>query len=105
MLHPTGGAVSVNTLSRPSSSPTGGRHEPLDLVFIDADKDWYTNYAKAVIPRLRVGGCLAAHNVYARGGERRGIGGEYDEYVTSLPYLETTVTPGGLSVSYKRRDK
>ena len=37
---------------------------PFDFVFIDADKDWYTNYAKAVIPKLAVGGCIAAHNVY-----------------------------------------
>ena len=37
---------------------------PFDFVFIDADKDWYTNYAKAVLPKLTVGGCIAAHNVY-----------------------------------------
>ena len=29
---------------------------PYDFVFIDADKEWYTNYAKAVIPKLAVGG-------------------------------------------------
>ena len=25
---------------------------PFDFVFIDADKEWYTNYVKAVIPKL-----------------------------------------------------
>lgn len=75
---------------------------PFDFVFIDADKDWYTNYAKAVISKLSVGGCLTAHNVSPRRGGWSVTGNFYD-YITSLPFLETTVTRGGLSVSYKRR--
>ena len=79
---------------------------PFDFVFIDADKDWYTNYAKAVIPKLAVGGCIAAHNVYpARGRRGGGMTGDYYEYVSGLPFLETTVTPGGVAISYKRREK
>jgi predicted O-methyltransferase YrrM len=79
---------------------------PFDFVFIDADKDWYTNYVKAVIPKLAVGGCIAAHNVYPRRGSRGGgMTGDYYEYVSSLPILETTVTPGGVAVSYKRRER
>ena len=76
---------------------------PFDFVFIDADKDWYTNYAKAVIPKLRVGGCLTAHNVSARGW--RSMAGGFYEYITSQPFLETSVTPGGVSISYKRRER
>jgi predicted O-methyltransferase YrrM len=76
---------------------------PFDFVFIDADKEWYTNYAKAVIPKLTVGGCLTAHNVYPGRGRRGGMTGDYYEYVSSLPFLETTVTPGGVAISYKRR--
>ena len=41
---------------------------PFDFVFIDADKDWYTKYAQAVLPKLAPGGCLTAHNVSARRG-------------------------------------
>jgi predicted O-methyltransferase YrrM len=79
---------------------------PFDFVFIDADKDWYTNYVKAVIPKLSVGGCIAAHNVYPRRGWRGGgMTGDYYEYVSSLPILETTVTPGGVAISYKRRER
>ena len=81
---------------------------PFDFVFIDADKDWYTNYAKAVIPKLVVGGCLTAHNVSQRGGRgSRGgnMTGDFYEYLTSLPFMETTVTPGGVAISYKRREK
>ncbi len=74
---------------------------PFDFVFIDADKEWYTAYAKAVLPKLTVGGCLAAHNV-SPSRFRRGMTGDFYEYISGLPYLETTVTPGGLSISYKR---
>ena len=35
----------------------------LDMVFIDADKENYVNYYEAVLPRLRVGGLIAADNV------------------------------------------
>ena len=76
---------------------------PFDFVFIDADKEWYTNYAKAVLPKLQVGGALTAHNVYP--GRRRGFGtGDFFEWVTGLSSLETTVINGGLSISYKRRE-
>jgi predicted O-methyltransferase YrrM len=79
---------------------------PFDFVFIDADKEWYTQYAKAVIPKVAVGGCIAAHNVYAsRGWRGGGMTGDYYEYVSGLPFLETTVTPGGVAISYKRREK
>lgn len=76
---------------------------PFDFVFIDADKEWYTAYAKAVISKLVVGGCVAAHNVYPGGGRRRGGTGDYHAYIIGLSYMETTVTPGGLAISYKRR--
>jgi predicted O-methyltransferase YrrM len=76
---------------------------PFDFVFIDADKDWYTNYAKAVVPKVPVGGCLTAHNVSPGYERRRGMTGDFYEYISSLPSLETTVTPGGLSISYRRK--
>jgi predicted O-methyltransferase YrrM len=79
---------------------------PFDFVFIDADKEWYTNYVKAVIPKLTIGGCIAAHNVYpGRGSRGGGMTGDYYEYVSGLPFLETTVTQGGVAISYKRREK
>jgi len=88
-----------------------------DFVFCDADKDWYENYFKAILPKLDVGGCFAAHNVSdysgwagGRGGVRRGYGrdmsGGFFEYAKSFPNLETSILniPGssGLSVSYKK---
>jgi len=80
---------------------------PYDFVFIDADKEWYKNYAEAVIPKLMAGGCIAAHNVYERRGGWGGYGetGDFFEYMKSLPQFETKIlaeSRGGLSVSYKK---
>ena len=75
---------------------------PFDFVFVDADKDWYTNYFRAVLPKLEVGGCFTAHNV---SGRRAGWVREFLNALESTPGLETEVVGSGrsgLSVSYKR---
>ena len=82
---------------------------PFHFVFSDADKEWYTNYLVAVLPKLEVGGCFTAHNVSRRGGwggRRRGGSGEFLDYLESLPNMETTIDSegGGLSISYKRSE-
>ena len=80
---------------------------PFDFVFSDADKEWYVNYAKAVIPKLLPGGCLASHNISpgrGRGFGRGGQGGDYYEFMKSLPEFETNMIPGSsLAVSYKKK--
>jgi predicted O-methyltransferase YrrM len=90
---------------------------PFDFVFCDADKDWYENYLKAVLPKITVGGCFAAHNVseYSGWGGRRrggfggGFAGSFLAFARSFANLETKVLnlPGsaGLSVSYKKAEK
>jgi caffeoyl-CoA O-methyltransferase len=85
---------------------------PFDFVFIDADKDWYTNYAKAVIPKLERGGCITAHNVQGGGPVRRGGywsgTAEYYEYMKSLREFETSIHPqsvAGIAVSHKKDKK
>lgn len=77
---------------------------PFDFVFSDADKGWYINYLKDLVPKLEIGGCFAAHNVADRAW---GYNRDFLEYARSLPYLETTVfTRGaGMSLSYKRANK
>jgi len=83
---------------------------PFDFIFIDADKEWYVAYAKAVIPKLAPGGCIAAHNV--SGGSRGGGGrrggqsgtGEYYDYIIGLPEFETTIAGrNDMAVSYKKK--
>jgi caffeoyl-CoA O-methyltransferase len=73
---------------------------PFDFVFIDADKEWYTNYAKAVLPKLAVGGALTAHNVSPYGG-RTQMTGDFYSYMKSLSNVETTFS-AGVMVSRKR---
>jgi predicted O-methyltransferase YrrM len=75
---------------------------PFDFAFCDADKGWYKNYLKAVLPKLRVGGCFTAHNVSAQ--RMRGIR-EFLDYLYALPNMETTIdrsSYSGVSISYKR---
>jgi len=84
---------------------------PFDFVFIDADKAWYTQYARAVIPKLKEGGCIAAHNVHLpRSGFRRGFRGtrEYYTFMADRPDFETSILPesrSGLAVSYKKKSR
>jgi len=78
---------------------------PFDFVFIDADKDWYTNYAKALVLKLDPGGCMTAHNVEEGRFGMRGTR-EYYEYMKSLPEFETSLhpkSPVGMAISYKKR--
>ena len=75
---------------------------PFDFVFSDADKDWYTQYLKDVLPKLELNGCFTAHNVLMR---NQGITA-FLEYLETVAELETTIdksSRAGLSISYKRR--
>ena len=85
---------------------------PFDFIFIDAEKDGYTSYAQALIPKLETGGCIAAHNVDrprpgSRGRYGRGMGtAAYYDFMTGLPDFETSVleeSRSGLAVSYKKK--
>jgi len=83
---------------------------PFDFVFIDADKDWYVNYAKTLIPKIESGGCFTAHNVTERispfGGGFVSDTDRYLQYMKEHPDFETRVHPGsrtGIAMSYKKR--
>lgn len=97
------------SLSKFIEAKLGDAHElvykldgPFDFIFIDADKDWYKNYAIALIPKLKVGGCLTAHNVLNR--FMWGIK-EFLDYMYSLPNMETIInnsSRSGISISFKK---
>ena len=78
---------------------------PIDLVFCDADKDWYKRYLDAVLPKLVLGGCFAAHNI--SGDSFPSWSRDFLRYARSLPNLETTLFSGGagMSLSYKRAER
>jgi len=73
---------------------------PFDFIFLDADKEWYSQYLKWLLPKMETGGCFAAHNV--SNAYMDGIP-EFLEYLDKTKELETTIinsSPSGISVSY-----
>jgi predicted O-methyltransferase YrrM len=77
--------------------------EPIDLLFIDADKEGYVDYLNKLLPLVRPGGLIVAHNVSIRGG--RGSIPDYVKAVTTNPDLETIFYEqgAGVSVTLKKR--
>jgi caffeoyl-CoA O-methyltransferase len=73
---------------------------PVDVVFIDADKEGYVDYLRKLLPLVRPGGLLLAHNV-----TMAAVAEGYVKEVTANPDLETIFFSqgGGLSVTLKKR--
>jgi predicted O-methyltransferase YrrM len=71
--------------------------DPIDVVFLDADKEGYVDYLNKLLPLVRPGGLILAHNT--------NMVPEYMKVVTSSPDLETVVytTGGGMAVTLKKR--
>lgn len=71
--------------------------EPIDIVFIDADKEGYVDYLNKLLPLVRAGGLILAHNV--------NMVPDYVKAVTSSADLETAfyMQGGGLAVTLKKR--
>jgi caffeoyl-CoA O-methyltransferase len=73
---------------------------PYDFVFIDAWKQDYVKYLNMVIPIVRPGGVIVAHNVTDLKEELS----DFIHAVETNPQLKTSIEnpgPGGFSVSYK----
>src|SRR5579884_3125906 len=71
---------------------------PLDLAFLDADKGDYARQYEAVLPKVRRGGVIIAHNVISHAGEMQ----PFLDRVKTDPAVETEfIAPGpqGFSVS------
>ncbi|HEY9231227.1 MAG TPA: class I SAM-dependent methyltransferase [Blastocatellia bacterium] len=84
--------------------------EPLDLVFIDADKTNYLNYYEAVLPLVRPGGLIVADNVLWSGrvlnpedDDTRAIV-EFDKRVTEDSRVENVclTVRDGMMLAWKR---
>ncbi|RMF72092.1 MAG: O-methyltransferase, partial [Planctomycetota bacterium] len=58
---------------------------PIDIVFIDAEKPGYRDYFDQILPLVRPGGLILAHNIFQPSDNPR-----YAEAVTTNPELETT---------------
>lgn len=76
--------------------------EPIDIVFIDADKDGYLDYLNKLLPLVRPGGLILAHNTTDVGSQMQ----DYLEAITTNPGLETIFLheqTTGIGVTLKKR--
>ena len=70
--------------------------EPIDMIFLDADKEGYVDYLEKLLPRLRKGGLILAHNINPRMADPN-----YMKAITTDPNLETVVR-GAMGITLKK---
>ena len=73
---------------------------PVDLCFIDADKEGYSDYLAKLLPKVRPGGLIVAHNITPGMADPKFLAA-----ITTNPDLETVFYQqgGGVSVTLKKR--
>ncbi len=75
--------------------------EPIDLLFLDADKNGYLDYLQVLKPLVRPGGLIVAHNMRLPPPDPRFV-----EAITGDPELETLflgMEGAGMGVALKKR--
>jgi predicted O-methyltransferase YrrM len=75
--------------------------EPVDIVFIDADKPGYPDYLEKILPHVRPGGLIIAHNMRRPEPDPR-----YIQAITTNPDLDTSfllMEGAGIGVTLKKR--
>ena len=76
--------------------------EPIDIIFIDADKGGYLDYLNKLLPLVRPGGLVVAHDAIDSAERMQ----EYLDAVTTNTALETVVLKGGgpgITVTLKKQ--
>lgn len=68
----------------------------IDILFLDADKEGYIDYLNKLLPSVRTGGVVIAHNINPRMADPK-----FMEAITTNPNLETIVR-SGISLTLKR---
>jgi len=74
--------------------------EPVDILFLDADKEGYLDYLAKLLPLVRPGGLIVAHNMTPSLADPR-----YVKAITSNPELETiflNLERSGIGVTLKK---
>jgi caffeoyl-CoA O-methyltransferase len=75
--------------------------DPIDLLFIDAEKEGYDAYRKELLPFVRPGGLIVAHNM-----RRPALNPRYVEAITTSPDLDTSfvlMDGAGIGITLKKR--
>jgi len=96
------GVESLITLIEGDAHETVQRYEePIDIVFLDADKEGYLDYLDKLLPLVRPGGLVIAHNMNQPDFDPR-----YIKAITENPELESVflfMEAAGLGVTMKKR--
>lgn len=77
--------------------------ERIDIIFLDADKSGYIDYLNKLLPLVRPGGLILAHNTSGQSESMM----DYLKAITSDPNLETIFLfedNAGIGVTLKKRD-
>ena len=75
--------------------------DPIDILFIDAEKEGYDAYLKELLPYVRPGGLILAHNMHRPAPNLR-----YVEAITTCPDLDTSfvlMDGAGIGITLKKR--
>jgi caffeoyl-CoA O-methyltransferase len=75
--------------------------DPIDVLFIDAEKEGYDRYLTELLPYVRPGGLIIAHNMRRPAPNRR-----YIEAITTNPELDTSfvlMDGAGVGITLKKR--
>jgi len=69
----------------------------IDMVFLDADKEGYIDYLDKLLPMVKPGGVILAHNINPRMAHP-----PFMKAIATNPNLETVVR-GGMSITLKKK--
>ena len=75
--------------------------DPIDILFLDADKEGYIDYLEKLVPLIRPGGLIVAHNMNTRQADPKFL-----KAITTNPDFETffLLPQGtGVGVTMKKR--
>ena len=98
-----GGVEDLITIVEGDAHKTATKNtDPIDVLFIDAEKDGYDAYLKELLPLVRPGGLILAHNM-----RRPAPNPRYVEAITTSPDLDTSfvlMDGAGIGVTLKKRE-
>jgi caffeoyl-CoA O-methyltransferase len=96
------GVADVITIIEGDAHETVKQHkEPIDLVFLDADKKGYVDYLQKLLPVVRPGGLILGHDMHRPMPDPR-----YIEAISKNPNLDTSfimMESFGISMTLKKR--
>jgi caffeoyl-CoA O-methyltransferase len=97
-----GGVEDLITIVEGDAHQTATKNtDPIDVLFIDAEKEGYDAYLKELLPYVRPGGLILAHNM-----RRPAPNPRYVEAITTNPDLDTSfvlMDGAGLGITLKKR--